>query len=175
MSFRPALHSLVWACHTHYTAHAAPAENGSTGRGAHGARTSGCIVGADHMAKLPDELWRSRMKEADAVLARRIPPGQTLTAKWPVLTYGLTPRFDPARWTFRCFGRVEREVVWTWEEFLKLPRVTIISDVHCVTRWSKLDNVWEGVPIREIVNRARPRPEATFVMQHADPDYTTNI
>ena len=111
----------------------------------------------------------------DPALAARVPPGQILTAKWPVLTYGRTPRFDPARWSFRCYGLVERETAWTWTEFLALPRVTITSDIHCVTRWSKLDNVWEGVSIREIVDRVRPRREATFVMQHAEPDYTTNI
>ena len=115
------------------------------------------------------------MKAVDPALAHRVPPGQTLTSKWPVLTYGLTPRFDPKRWTFRCFGFVEKEVVWTWDEFRALPRVTINSDVHCVTRWSKLDNEWEGVPIREILSRVKVRPEAKFVMQHADPDYTTNI
>ena len=115
------------------------------------------------------------MKAVDPALAARVPPGQTLTAKWPVLTYGLTPRFDSRRWTFRCFGLVEREVVWTWDEFRALPRVTITSDVHCVTRWSKLDNEWEGVPIREILSRVKVRPEAKFVLQHADPDYTTNI
>ena len=104
----------------------------------------------------------------------RIPPGQTLTGKWPVLTYGSTPRFDPKRWAFRCFGLVERDVSFTWEEFLALPRVTITSDVHCVTRWSKLDNVWEGVHVREIMRRVTPLPEARYVMQHADPDYTTN-
>jgi DMSO/TMAO reductase YedYZ molybdopterin-dependent catalytic subunit len=110
----------------------------------------------------------------DPALAARVPPGQILTAKWPVLTYGRTPRFDPARWTFRCYGLVEQETTWTWPEFLELPRVTITSDIHCVTRWSKLDNVWEGVSIREIVGRVKPRPEAAFVLQHADPDYTTN-
>jgi len=115
------------------------------------------------------------MKAVDPALAHRVPPGQTLTSKWPVLTYGLTPRFDPKRWTFRCFGLVEREVRWTWEEFLALPRVTLTSDVHCVTRWSKLDNVWEGVSIREILKRVTPLPEARYVMEHADPDYTTNI
>jgi DMSO/TMAO reductase YedYZ molybdopterin-dependent catalytic subunit len=115
------------------------------------------------------------MKAIDPALAPRVPPGQILTEKWPVLTYGLTPRFDPARWTFRCFGLVEREVTWTWAEFQALPRVTVTSDIHCVTRWSKLDNTWEGVSIREIVNRVRPRAAASFVMQHADPDYTTNI
>jgi len=102
------------------------------------------------------------MKPVDPALAHRVPPGQLLTEKWPVLTYGLTPRFDPARWTFRCFGLVEREVTWTWPEFQALPRVTVTSDIHCVTRWS-------------VTKRVGLRPEARFVMQHADPDYTTNI
>jgi DMSO/TMAO reductase YedYZ molybdopterin-dependent catalytic subunit len=115
------------------------------------------------------------MKQADPALAHRVPPGQVLTEKWPVLTYGLTPRFDPATWTFRCFGQVEREVVWTWPQFLALPRVHLTSDVHCVTRWSRLDNEWEGVSIREIMRHVTPLPTARFVMQHADPDYTTNV
>ena len=114
------------------------------------------------------------MKAVPDALAARVPPGQQLTTKWPVLTYGRTPRFDPRRWTFRCFGLVEREVSWTWEEFLRLPRVTVTSDIHCVTRWSRLDNEWEGVHVRTIVEACRPRPEAKFVLQHADPDYTTN-
>jgi len=108
-------------------------------------------------------------------LAARIPPGQVLTAKWPVLTYGLTPRFDPARWRFRCFGLVESELTWTWEQFLRLPRAEVRCDIHCVTRWSRLDNVFEGVPVRDIVERVRPRPEARYVLVHADPDYTTNV
>ena len=115
------------------------------------------------------------MKQVDPALANRIPPGQTLTVKWPVLTYGLTSRADPARWTFRCFGLVEQEAVWTWAEFQKLPRVRIASDVHCVTRWSKLDNEWEGVPVQEILGRVRLKPEVRYVMVHADPDYTTNL
>ncbi len=113
-------------------------------------------------------------KETDPALAARTPPGQQLTTKWPVLTYGMTPRFDPARWTFRCFGLVEREVSLTWEQFQALPRVTVRSDIHCVTRWSRLDNEWEGVSARTILDLARPRPEAKWVLQHADPDYTTN-
>jgi DMSO/TMAO reductase YedYZ molybdopterin-dependent catalytic subunit len=115
------------------------------------------------------------MKPVDPARAARVPPGQTLTEKWPVLTYGRTPRFDPTTWTFRCFGLVEREVTWTWAEFRALPRITVTSDIHCVTRWSRLDNAWEGVSIHEILRHARPRPEARFVLQHADPDYTTNI
>jgi DMSO/TMAO reductase YedYZ molybdopterin-dependent catalytic subunit len=114
------------------------------------------------------------MKQPDPSVASRVPPGQALTAKWPVLTYGRTPVFDPQRWSFRCFGLVEREMSWTWDEFLKLPRVTVRSDIHCVTRWSKLDNQWEGVSARVILDLARPRPEAKWVLQHADPDYTTN-
>ena len=74
-------------------------------------------------------------------------PGQVLTAKWPVLTYGRTPGFDPKRWTFRCFGLVEREVSWTWAEFQALPQTTMVTDIHCVTTWSKLDTEWRGVTI----------------------------
>src|SRR6266850_1991022 len=122
----------------------------------------------------PGRFMICHMKKPDPAVAARVPPGQALTEKWPVLTYGRTPRFDPNRWTFRCFGLVERPTSWTWEEFLRLPRVTVRSDIHCVTRWSKLDNDWEGVSARYIVEQVKPRPEATFVLQHADPDYTTN-
>jgi DMSO/TMAO reductase YedYZ molybdopterin-dependent catalytic subunit len=115
------------------------------------------------------------MGEGENNPAQRVPPGQHLTEKWPVLTYGGTPRFDPRTWAFRCFGLVEQEVAWTWEEFLRLPRVEITSDVHCVTHWSLLDNRWEGVHIREILKHVRVKPEAVAVMIHADPDYTTNL
>ena len=115
------------------------------------------------------------MKATPETLADRVPPGQALTTKWPVLTYGLTPRFDPKRWTFRCFGLVEDEIVWTWDEFLKLPRTEVACDIHCVTRWSRLDNRFEGVHIGEIMKRVRLKPEAKYVLIHADPDYTTNL
>jgi DMSO/TMAO reductase YedYZ molybdopterin-dependent catalytic subunit len=105
----------------------------------------------------------------------RLPPGQVLTAKWPVLTYGETPRVDLATWTFRCFGLVENEVAWTWKEFLDLPRTRLTSDIHCVTRWSRYDNRWEGVAVREILSRVRVRPEAVAVMAHSYGGYTTNI
>ena len=108
-------------------------------------------------------------------LAKRTPPGQVLTSKWPVLTYGLTPKFNPKTWRFRCFGLVEEEVSWSWEEFLTLPRREVFCDIHCVTRWSRLDNRFEGVHIREIMARVRLRPEARYVLIHADPDYTTNL
>lgn len=114
-------------------------------------------------------------RETPPELAHRVPPGQVLTEKWPVLTYGVTPRFDPRRWSFRCFGLVEEAVRWTWEEFQQLPRVEISCDIHCVTGWSRLDNRFEGVSLREIVRRARVKPEARYVMVHADPEYTTNL
>ena len=113
------------------------------------------------------------MTEAKAV--GRLPPGQVLTRKWPVLTFGETPRVDLSTWTFRCYGLVESEVSWTWQEFLSLPQVRITSDIHCVTRWSRYDNVWEGVALREILRRAHPGPEAVAVMAHTHEGYTTNI
>jgi DMSO/TMAO reductase YedYZ molybdopterin-dependent catalytic subunit len=115
------------------------------------------------------------MSEIAQDLARRTPPGQVLTTKWPVLTYGRTPRFDPRKWSFRAFGLVEEETSFSWEDLQALPRVEVACDIHCVTRWSRLDNRFEGVSVREIVRRVRPKPEAKYVMVHADPDYTTNL
>lgn len=115
------------------------------------------------------------MRKPPPELAHRVPPGQVLTEKWPVLTYGQTPRFDPKRWSFRCFGLVEAEATWSWEEFRALPRAEVRCDIHCVTRWSRLDNRFEGVSIAEIMRRVSVKPEARFVRIHADPDYTTNL
>ena len=105
----------------------------------------------------------------------RLPPGQVLTQKWPVLTYGEVPPVDRASWTFRCEGLVEKDAVWTWEEFLRLPRVTVTSDIHCVTRWSRYDNLWEGVAVSEILSRAALCPGAAAVMVHSYGGYTTNL
>ena len=104
-----------------------------------------------------------------------MPPGQTVTAKWPVLTYGDTPRVDPTNWIFRIFGAVQTPRRWTWAEFSRLPEVEVVSDVHCVTRWSRLDNRWRGVRPRDLLAEARPAPTARHVMVHAEPDYTTNL
>src|SRR5689334_15355178 len=102
----------------------------------------------------------------------RLPPGQVATGKWPVLTYGDTPHADLARWTFRCFGKVAKPTSWSWSEFLTLPRVEIVSDIHCVTRWSRFDNRWEGVAVREILRRVEPLPDAVAAMAHSEGGYT---
>lgn len=115
------------------------------------------------------------MSDPAEQLVRRTPPGQVLTKKWPVLTYGRTPRFDPRTWSFRCFGLVAEEVSFTWDEFLALPRTEVTCDIHCVTHWSRLDNRFEGVHIREIMRRVRLERAARYVLIHADPDYTTNL
>ena len=105
----------------------------------------------------------------------RLPPGQAATRKWPVLTYGDTPRIDLKEWRFRLFGKVGREKSLTWEEFTVLPQVERTSDIHCVTRWSRFDNRWEGVPAKELVRLADPHPSARFVMVHGYGDYATNL
>jgi DMSO/TMAO reductase YedYZ molybdopterin-dependent catalytic subunit len=106
----------------------------------------------------------------------RLPPGQSLTNKFPVLHYGPTPRTDLNTWDFRVFGLVEEEKVWNWEEFNKLPRTQIHLDLHCVTRWSKFDTNWEGVSVKTLIDEGfiKPKPEAEFVVQHCEYGYTTN-
>jgi DMSO/TMAO reductase YedYZ molybdopterin-dependent catalytic subunit len=106
---------------------------------------------------------------------RRVPPGQVVTTKWPVLTYGAPPRVDTSRWVFRITGAVGEPRQWTWDELARLPRVEVVSDVHCVTRWSRFDNRWRGIRPRDLLAAARPRPEARYALVHAEPDYTTNL
>ncbi len=118
----------------------------------------------------------SPRREADKAGARpRVPPGQYVVEHLPVLHYGSVPRVDLARWDFRVFGLVEEERRWTYEEFTRLPTRRVVVDVHCVTRWSKLDTVWEGVPFLELMRHIRPLPEARYVMVHAEAGFTTNL
>ena len=105
----------------------------------------------------------------------RLPPGQSLTLKWPVLHEGRVPLFDPAGWDLEVRGLVANPFRLTWDEFKALPRKRITADFHCVTTWSKLDNEWEGVPFRVIAEKAKPKPEARFVMVHGENGYTTNV
>jgi DMSO/TMAO reductase YedYZ molybdopterin-dependent catalytic subunit len=121
------------------------------------------------------QLLQKRMASAG-----RLPPGQSATIKWPVLHEGDVPAFDPKTWDFRAGGLVEAPLELSYDAFLALAKVEVVSDFHCVTKWSRFDNRWEGVPFREILRRVRPRPEATHVMVlgHVGParyGYSTNV
>lgn len=105
----------------------------------------------------------------------RLPPGQVKTEKWPVLHYGSVPRVDLSSWDFKVDGLVEHAQQYDWDAFQKLPRVKVHSDIHCVTRWSRYDNLWEGVALRELLARAGVQPEGHFVIIHAEQGFTTNL
>jgi DMSO/TMAO reductase YedYZ molybdopterin-dependent catalytic subunit len=107
--------------------------------------------------------------------ADRTPPGQILTRDWPVLHYGSVPRIDIDQWRFRIFGMVEEELTLSFQEFMKLPRTKVMCDIHCVTHWSRLDNEFEGVLFRDVYNLVKVKPEAQYVMFHAEGGWTTNV
>lgn len=121
---------------------------------------------------------QDRRKEEERVKSEgRLPPGQSLTLKFPVLHYGPVPSFNPSTWDFRVWGEVEQEKSWSWAEFNQLPRTKIQMDIHCVTRWSKFDTVWEGVSVKTMVEHGlfKIKPTATHVMQHAEYGFTVNL
>lgn len=122
-----------------------------------------------------DDLLKRRKQEDEVRSQDRLPPGQSLTDRFPVLTYGPIPKFDPKTWDLRVFGEVENEMRWTWDEFLKLPMTTIKTDIHCVTRWSKFDTVWEGVKFNEFVKLFGVKSTAKYVIAHCEYGYTTNL
>lgn len=115
------------------------------------------------------------IKSPDMERANRVPPGQRVTEKFPVLQHGGVPGIDASKWTFRAWGLVEKERKLSYEEFLALPRVTVLSDVHCVTGWSRLDNTWEGVSTQVIKELVKILPEAKFVTVHGAGGFTTNL
>jgi DMSO/TMAO reductase YedYZ molybdopterin-dependent catalytic subunit len=121
-----------------------------------------------------------RLRRADERRERetgqgRLPPGQALTTKFPVLHVGSIPKIDLATWRLKVWGLVEEPREFTWDELMQLPTLRQTCDLHCVTRWTKLATVWEGVPFREIARLVSLRPEARFVMEHAYGGYTTNM
>jgi DMSO/TMAO reductase YedYZ molybdopterin-dependent catalytic subunit len=115
------------------------------------------------------------IKSQDTNRAERVPPGQELTESWPVLHYGSVPRINPDEWSIRLFGLVDAERSLSFREFLALPHVKVFSDVHCVTTWSRLDNLWEGVPTLALKSLVKIRPEARFAIIHAHGGFTTNL
>lgn len=111
----------------------------------------------------------------DPATMERIPPGQYRTEKFPVLHYGSVPNTELAKWDFKVYGEVDSPFTLTWDQFKTLARKTVKTDIHCVTRWTKLDTVWEGVAIQEILNLAQVRPGATHVLAHSEQGYTANM
>ena len=105
----------------------------------------------------------------------RVPPGQFLSKKFPVLTYGSAPKVDLETWTFKVFGVVNQEITLDWQQFTELDWQVIGADFHCVTQWSALDQTWEGVPAATLLDLAGVKPEARFVMAHCFGKYTTNL
>ena len=105
----------------------------------------------------------------------RLPPGQIVTAKWPVLHYSDIPRVDTATWTFRLWGEVERPLTLSWKELGALPTLDVRCDIHCVTKWSRYDNLFTGVPVQLLFEKAGVRKAASHALIHAAPDYTTNL
>ena len=124
-----------------------------------------------------NSFFKRREEQEQVRKEGRLPPGQSLTQKFPVLHYGPVPRFNPAAWDLRVWGEVENEVRWTWEEFSQLPKSQVKMDIHCVTRWSKFDTTWEGVSLRTLVDQGiiRLKPAAQYLLQHAEYGFTVNL
>jgi DMSO/TMAO reductase YedYZ molybdopterin-dependent catalytic subunit len=116
-----------------------------------------------------------RIISPDTLKENRLPPGQRLVEKWPVLHYGSVPKIDTSKWTFRITGLVEKERTLTYAEFTNLPMVEVFSDIHCVTTWSRLNNTWEGVSTSVIKDLVRIKEEAKHVMVMGLRDFSTNI
>jgi DMSO/TMAO reductase YedYZ molybdopterin-dependent catalytic subunit len=124
-----------------------------------------------------DSFFRRKESEQRFVHEGRLPPGQSVTQKFPVLHYGPVPTFNPATWSFWVRGEVEQEMRWTWDEFQKLPRTKVMMDLHCVTRWSKFDTLWEGVSLVALIDQGlvKPKPTARYILQHAEYGFTVNL
>jgi DMSO/TMAO reductase YedYZ molybdopterin-dependent catalytic subunit len=112
----------------------------------------------------------------DTLRADRVPPGQSRTRKWPVLHYGYVPGVPLVAWRFRVTGLVRSPLELNWDDFRALPRRKVFADFHCVTQWSRLGNLWEGVFVRDLLEQAGVLPEARFAIVHGyDSGWTTNL
>ncbi len=124
-----------------------------------------------------DSIFRRKEDEEKFKKEGRLPPGQSYTVRFPVLHYGSVPAFTSATWDFRVWGEVENPLRLTWEEFNKLPRSQVKMDIHCVTKWSKFDTLWEGVQVQTLLDQGliKLTPKARFVLEHAEYGFTTNV
>lgn len=105
----------------------------------------------------------------------RLPPGQHEVKNWPVLDLGVKPNIELWDWKLAVDGLVENPVNWTWQDFIAQPQITDVSDIHCVTAWSRFDNEWQGVSSQHLLSVVRPKPQARYVIFHSHDSYTTNL
>ena len=124
-----------------------------------------------------DSIFRRRDDEQKMKESGRMPPGQSLTQRFPVLHYGPVPHFNPATWDLKAWGEIEEPLRLTWVEFNQLPRTHQKMDLHCVTKWSKFDTEWEGVALRTLIEQGliRLKPTARYLLQHAEYGFTVNL
>jgi len=119
---------------------------------------------------------RAEKKVRDAGYdSARLPPGQYLTDKWPVLHAGSVPKIDLATWDFKIWGEVGAPLRLTWDELQRLPATEVTTDIHCVTRWSRFDTTFRGVRWSELAKLVEPKPSARFVVAHAEQGFTANV
>ncbi len=118
-----------------------------------------------------------RTEEEKVRMEGRLPPGQALTLKFPVLHYGPVPGFNAATWTMKMYGEIEQPLSFSWDEFNQLPKTKLTMDIHCVTSWSKFDTEWEGVSVTDLIHAGllKLKPTAKYVIQHAEFGYTANL
>jgi len=122
-----------------------------------------------------DRIKQMKVPAVDPSLAKRLPPGQVLTERFPILHEGEVPEYDMKTWTLRVFGEVDREVTLSYEDILAMSQKTVTRDIHCVTRWSRFDNAFTGVGFREFMQAIGVVPHGSYVMLHGDHDYTANL
>lgn len=122
-----------------------------------------------------ERIKRTRVPAVDSALSKRLPPGQVLTERFPILHEGEVPAYDLQTWELRVFGAVEKEVILTYEQILNMPQTSVTVDIHCVTRWSRFDNTFTGVKFRDFIKELGIQPKSQYVMLHADQDYTANL
>jgi DMSO/TMAO reductase YedYZ molybdopterin-dependent catalytic subunit len=129
----------------------------------------------DPADKIEREKRAGERLAGQAPSANRLPPGQYLTDRFPVLHYGSVPKFDPQKWDFKVWGLVAHPITWTYEQVRAQPATRITRDIHCVTRWTQLDMIWEGMRFGDLAAIVQPKPEAKFVLAHCEQGFTANV
>jgi DMSO/TMAO reductase YedYZ molybdopterin-dependent catalytic subunit len=122
-----------------------------------------------------ERIKKMKIKTVDSSLSHRVPPGQIVTERFPILHEGEVPVYNMDDWTLHVLGEVEEERTFTFSDLMEMPQSQVTCDIHCVTRWSKLDTTWEGVLFQDFLTHCKVKPTAKYVMIHGDYDYTANV